>query len=166
MLIPSHGIEDTKCITTIVDQTQHKLERAQNPSQYTPPMRAATNNFNMCRSNPTHSSVDTTCPRMHARTQSVSQYVMTQNILCQIGQKRFLNICLPKPLPCQQGHNVYLNTSWPKTSNAREFEIRVSKCVDQTPHVPAKTENDSQNVFTKTLPSQRRHKKQWIDQMY
>ena len=96
MLTPSHGIEDSKCIT-IVGRTQHKLERAQNPSQYTPPMRAGTNNFNMYWSNPTHSIWDT-CPRIHARTQSVSQYVMTQNILCQIGQKMFLNMCLPKPL--------------------------------------------------------------------
>ena len=164
MLTPSHGIEDTKCITTIVDRTQHKLERAQNPSQYTPPMRARTNNFYMCWSNPTHSSVDT-CPRIHARTQSVSQYVMTQTILCQIGQKMFLNMCLPKPLPCQQGHNVYLNTSWPKTSNAREFGICVSKFVDQIPHEPAKTENDSQNVFTKPLPSQRRHKMQSLHEL-
>ena len=80
------------------------------------------------RDDPKHPMLD--------RTKNVSKYVSTKTPT------------LPARTQCISQQELT------KTSNAREFAICDSKCVDQTPHVPAKTENDSQNVFTKILPSQ------------
>ena len=79
------------------------------------------------------------------------------------------------PIPCQRGQKIYLNSCWPKPSHARVDTKCVPTCVDQTPPMPARTQNlcnmcckiplnaiegkhVSQHMMTKPLPCQRGNK--------
>ena len=125
---PSHPIEDIICISTCVDKNHPMSPKTLNTSQHVltkshPLQREHKMNFNMCRTklsharlntnfwpDPSHASENTKCipsfvdqtHPMPARTQNVSQHVLT------------------KPLPCQWGHEMYLNLCWPNLSHASE----------------------------------------------
>ena len=77
---------------------------------------------------------------MLARTDNSSQYVLTVPLSCQRGQKLHLNVC------------------WLNRFHSSEEIKWISKCVDQTHPITARTQNVSQFVMTKTLPWQWGHK--------
>ena len=85
---------------------------------------------------------------MTARTQHISQFVLT------------------KLLPWQRGHKMYLNMCWINPTNASENTKCITKWVDQFPPIPARIQNASQHVLTKPLPCQRGNKRvsPWVDQ--
>ena len=56
---------------------------------------------------------------MPSRTQNISQIVLT------------------KPIPCQQGHKMYLNLCWTNHPHVSENRKYISTCVDQTYPMPA-----------------------------
>jgi hypothetical protein len=53
---------------------------------------------------------------------------------------------------------MYFNLCWPNSSLASEDKKCISSSVDQTPPMPAKTQNDSLHVLTKHIPCQGGHK--------
>ena len=166
----SNAREDTKCIQTCVVQSHLMSARTQNVSQHVlteliPCQRGHKINFNMSWANPNHASTDTKCiltwidqtQPMTAKTPNASQHV------------------LPKPLPCQRRHKIYLNTFWQNLCYASKDTKYVSTCVDQTPfhaskdtkcigtpvdqthHIPVRKQTSSQNVLTKPNPCHGRH---------
>jgi hypothetical protein len=121
---PSHASEDVKSISTCVDETPPIPARTPNASQLvlikTLPCQWGLKMYlNICWPNPSHASEDRKCnstcveqtPTMAARTQSVSQHVLT------------------KSLP-QNGHKMHLNLCWPNTTHASENTKWISTCVD------------------------------------
>ena len=68
-------------------------------------------------------------------------------------------MCLSKPLPCQRGHKIYLNTWLPKISHANKDTKFIITCVDLTVTMLTRTQSSSQYVLTIPIPCQRRHKK-------
>ena len=104
---------------------------------------------------------------MSAMRQNVSQH-----LLCQRGYKMFhnlywLNPTLPartqnssqhvlKPLPCPRGLKIYLNICWPNPRpHSSEDTKYISTFVERTTPMPTTTQNVSQHVLTKIIPSQR-----------
>ena len=79
--------------------------------------------LNLCWPNLFHISVATkciiTCPHMPAKTQNVSQHVLT------------------KPLAFQRGHNRHFNTFWQNPSHDTKDKKCFSTCDDETHHMPA-----------------------------
>ena len=163
----SNAIEDTKCISTFVDQTPPIPSRTQNLSQHvlTKPILCQQEHkiyLKMRWQNKSHCSEDIKyisigvwqTPPMPAMIQNVSQNILINPILYQRGHKIYLNMSgtnpyhgsknskciqhvLTKPLPCQRGHKIYLNMFW------------------ITPPVPAGTPIGSQQVLSKPIPCQR-----------
>jgi hypothetical protein len=80
-----------------------------------------------------HTRDDQTHP-MTARTQNVSQHVLT------------------KPLIYQPGHKMHLNMYRRNSSNASKDTKCISTCIDQAHPMPAKAKNASHHVLTKPLP--------------
>ena len=125
---PLNTCEATSCISTCIDQTQHLPAKTQNAPQIhqTPPMKA--------------------------RTQNVTQRVLT------------------KHFPCQRGHKMYLNSSWPSPSNVGVDTKCISTCVhqrkqnfistsvEQSQPMPVITQYAYQLVFTKSNTCQLAHK--------
>ena len=141
--------------------------------------------LNMCWPNPTHASKHTKCiwtcfdyindanedtkciwtcieqtNSISARTQNVSQHVLT------------------KQIPCQRGRKMNLNMSWSNPSHTNQAKQCISTC---TPSMPAKTQNVSQfqthympartkNVLTKYIQCKRGHKMFvnicWVNKIY
>ena len=102
----SHASEYTKCISRREWQTHPMPARTHIVSQHVltktiPCQRGQKNHRNMCWANPSHSSEDKKCisPRfdkahpMPARTQNVTEIVLTKSIPCQGGKKCFW-ICI------------------------------------------------------------------------
>ena len=142
----SHATENTKCISTYVDQPitcqrEQKMYR------------------NMCSPNPSLDSENTNSmcwpnPFIHALTENPSQHVFT------------------KPLPWLQKHRMYLNSSCPcqrETKNVSTcvdtncmytcvVQIPPMPAVDQPQTMPARTKKAYQHVLTKPLICQRGHK--------
>ena len=164
---PSYNKEDTKWISTCVEQTPHMPMITQNYHNMcwpNPRILARTEiPLQHVWPNPSHTSEDTTCistrgdlaPPMAARTQCVSQLVLTKHITC------------------QREHKILLNMCWPSYSHASKHTKCISTCVEQTHHIPARTQNVSTRVgtitfhvsediseivLTKLLTCQRRHK--------
>ena len=155
--IPSHSSKVTKYILTCVDQTcqrGHKMyhnlcwtntfratvdTRCISTSQHLACQRGNKIYLNMCWANPSHASEDTesisTCvdqtPHISTRTEYASQHVFN------------------KYIPCQRGLKIYLNLCWPNTFNASKDTCCISAYLDQTDPMTARTENESQHVFTK-----------------
>ena len=132
---PSYASEDTKCISTCVDQTLPMSARTQNVSQL-----VLTKHFSCQQRNKMYLNFWWPNPSLAARTQNSTQHVLT------------------KPLPCERGHKMYLNLSWPNPSYAREDTKCISTCVDQTLPMSARTQNVSQLVLTKHFSCQQRNK--------
>ena len=82
--------------------------------------------LNSCWPNPFHGKTIKKCIWTHvnqshpmrAKTQNVSEFVLT------------------KPLRCQHGHKMYRNSCWPNPSQAREDTKCISSCFDQMPPMP------------------------------
>jgi len=123
-----HASKDMVCISTCVAQPiacqrEYKMH------------------LNFCWPNPTHVGEDTkfisTCVEkahpLPARTQNVSQHVLT------------------KPVLCQRGHKVHLNMCWSYVSNASNEKKRISSFVDQTQSMQAKKWNKSQQALNKPI---------------
>ena len=85
---------------------------------------------NMCYPNLSHASEDSQCiarcveqtHRMPGRTQNISQ------------------LELIKPLSCKLGQKMHLNLSWPNLSHAVEDRKYISSWVNQTSHIPVRTQ--------------------------
>jgi hypothetical protein len=114
---------------------------------------------NVCWPNPFHdpediksisTCVDETYP-MPARTQNASQNVMTKSMPCKRAHQIYITTCV-KVTSCQQGHKIYLNLCSTYISHAWEDTKYISTCVEQTPPMPARNQNVTQDVFTKPLP--------------
>ena len=196
----SHATENTKCISSFVYQTHLMPLRTKNVSEHVlkksiPCQRGHKICLNLCGPNLSLAWEDTeyisTCVDQTnlttARTQNVSQVVLTKHHSCQPGPKMHLNLCWPdashasedpkcistcvdqtppmtartqnasqhvltKRLPCQRGNKTYLNMCWPNLSNDSEDTKYISSCVDQTPLMPARSQNVSQHLLTKILP--------------
>ena len=114
-------------------------------------------------------------PALPARTQNVSQHMLTKSLVCQRGLKIYLYVCCPypshasdaikciskcvdrtTPMPART-QNVSENVLT-KPSHASEDRKGISTCFDLTNRMPARTQNVSQQVLTKTHPCQRGHK--------
>ena len=143
----SNAREHTKFIETWVDQTQPMPARRENAFQHVmtkplPWQRGYNMYLNKCWPNSSHDSKDTKCistcfdnkPPKSARTQNVSQLVLT------------------KPLPCKRWHKIFLNMWWPNPTHASEETRSISTPllhastdsnsiatrIDQTPPIPAR----------------------------
>jgi hypothetical protein len=77
---------------------------------------------------------------MDARTQNASQHMMF------------------KPIPCQEGHKNYIYMCLPNLSHASVDRKSISTSVDQTPHVPARTQKFISTCVDLNLPCQRGQK--------
>jgi hypothetical protein len=71
-------------------------------------------------------------PNVPAKKRHVSQHVLI------------------KCIPCQCVHKTHLNMSRTKASNASENTNCISACVEQTPAMPARTQNASQTCVDQT----------------
>ena len=105
---------------------------------------------------------------MPARTQNLSQFVLTIPLLCQQGHKYKSHHMLIKPLPCQRGHKKNINTCCENPTNASVDRKYISTCFDQMPPMPPTTQNAPQHLLTKPLPCHRGKKciSKWVDQTY
>ena len=89
----------------------------------------------MCSPNPPHASDNTKCNStcvdqitpISAKTQNLSKHLLT------------------KPLWFQRGHKIYLNGCWPNPSLVSKDTKCITTCDDQTPPMPARTIDASQN---------------------
>ena len=112
---PENASEDTKCTLnmcwpkSIRCQRGHKLH------------------LNMFQQNSTYSSKDIKLYLKPARTQKVSQHVLT------------------KSLPCLRVHKMQLNMCWPNLSYASKDKIHLDICWPNT-SMPARTEDGSHHV--------------------
>ena len=106
----SQSWDDTKCISTCVDQMRPMPARKQNVSQKVltkpvPCLQGREIYLNMCWQNPSHSSEETKCisrcdvqtPPSLGMTQNPSQHVLTKQNPCQRGRIMHLNMCWPNP---------------------------------------------------------------------
>ena len=140
-----HPTEDTKCISTCIDQTPPMPARTQNTSQHV-------------LTKPSHDREDTKC---RPKTSHASEDTKFTSTLCrhnpsQAGEdKNASQLVLTKSLPWQRGHKMYLDLCWPKPSHACEHTICISTCVDQIPFIPARTQNVFQRVLTKLIQCKR-----------
>ena len=152
----SHPSNNTKCISNRVDQNSSLSAMTQNAItcvDQTPPMPARSEN--MEKLNPSHASNDTKCistcvdktHTMPTSTQNVSQNELTNLNPTQRGHKIHLNLCCPNP-----SHDTK------NTKRILTCVIFISSSVDQTPPMPAMTQNVSQLVLTKPIPCNREHK--------
>ena len=121
--------------------------------------------LSLCWPNLPHASEYTNCISrrdwqthpMPARTHIVSQHVVTQAIPCQRGQKNHRNMCWANPshsskdTKCistrvDKAHPMSQNaTELVLTSHAKEDKKCFLICIDQTPSMPARTQNTSQH---------------------
>ena len=130
--IPSYAWEDTKCPSTCVDETRNKPFHARDDTKSkTPPFPVRTRNIfqplnchRWQKSISTHDDQTTTTP---AKTQNVSQLVLT------------------KSLPCLRVHKMQLNMCWPNLSYASKDKIHLDICWPNT-SMPARTEDGSHHV--------------------
>ena len=117
----SHAGEDTKFISSCVNQNHPKPAHTKNASH-------------LVTTNPTQVSEDIKSIQSHtmpARTQNVPLHVMT------------------KPIRCQRVHKKYLNLCWQNKSHASEDTKCISTCVEPTLHMPMISKNIFQHVLTK-----------------
>jgi hypothetical protein len=135
-LNPSNVSKDRKCISACVDQTPTMPARSQKASQHVSTKTQTCHQeqrkyLKLCWPNLPHACEETKCistcvdqtPPMQARTQNISQLVLN------------------KPIPCQRGHKMYHILSWLNPSHASEETKYISTCVNQTLHIPARTQN-------------------------
>ena len=79
--------------------------------------------------NPSHTNKDTKC---------ISTCVWTKHLMTERTENASLHL-LTKPIPCQQGHKMYLNLYWSNPSCACVENHCISKSVDQTHPMPVRT---------------------------
>ena len=110
---------------------------------------------------------------MQARTQNVSQHVLTRPLPCQCGLNMFLNMS-DETIPCQRRNIINLKMCWLYLSHAWKNKKCISTCVEQTnpmpgltyistcveqsPPMPARKRNVSLHVLTKHIQYQQEHK--------
>jgi hypothetical protein len=124
---PSHDSEDTKCISTCVDQTPPTTVTTQIGSHHV-----------------------LTKPLPCQRWQSESQHVLNKPISYQRGQTSIstsfdqthhtptstimhINLCWQKPIPCQGEHKMHVNMCRPNPSHASEHTKCFLTCVFRNP---------------------------------
>ena len=152
----THTCNNTKHISTCVDQTYPRPTKTQNVCQ-----------LELIKSLP--------CHREH---KMYLKCLLTKVLLWQRGQNvcwrihSHANMCWPKPpmtarpesaslhvltipFPCQRKKEMHLNLCWPIPSHASEEIICISKLFNQTHLMPTKKQNISQLVLTKPIPCQR-----------
>ena len=164
---PSNASKGTNCISTYFDQTF--------------PWKQVY--LYLCSPNKSHSSEFTKwfswcvgqTQLMQARTQSESQHVLSNPLICQPENKMYLNMCwtFPSyasedstcistcgdqshPMPARTQNVLYMY--WPNHSDASEDTKCISICVEQTPPMTARTQKIYQLVLTKHPPCQRGNK--------
>ena len=115
---PSNASEDTKCISTCVDQNSPMSARTKNISELvlTKPISWLLGHkmyIKLCWPNPTHASENTKC----------------------------FSACVDKNPPILMFKQNYFNMYRPTKSNAFEDTKCISTFVDQTPPMPSRTQN-------------------------
>jgi len=105
---PSYTGEETKCISTCLEQTPQMPARSQHESQHV-----------LTKPIPGSTCVDQSHP-IPARTENASLHVFTI------------------PLSCLRGHKKHLNIFGPYSFHAREDKKCFLTCADQTPPMPGR----------------------------
>ena len=176
--------ENSKCIYTCVNQpmqasTQNAYQLVlTKPKQCQPDHKM---HLRMCWQNSSHGKEEKNAPQhgvdhsnpMPARTQNASQHMMFNPIPCQDTKiistcvyeiypmpaktEKFISTCVDLNLPCQRGQKIHRNMCSTKPSNASEDTLYLNSCWLSPSHV-WRTQNISQLVLTKPLPSEREHK--------
>ena len=157
---PSFTNEDTKFLSTCLDQTPPLLARKQNVSQHVMYKPIPWQREHKCISK----SINQSHP-MPARTKQISEIMLQQPLSCQRGHKMHLNISWPslfpgrkqnvsqpettKPIPCHA--RTLVDWTAPKPSRTRKV------LVNHNPHMPARTQNSYKHVLIKHIPCQRIH---------
>ena len=146
---PSHASEDTKCISTCVDQTPPLVARTQSASQhmlteFSPCQRGQKMNLAMWWPNLSHASEDKKCISLYL-TNPIQASEVTKCISTSIEQNPSY----------QRGQKMHLYMCWPNPSHASEDTKCIATCVDKTPPLPVRKTNLSQHVLTKPIPWQR-----------
>ena len=130
--------DDTKCISTCVDQFHKSHQRENNML------------LNMCLPNSSHASSDTKCKHASKDIKFISTWVDhasedTKCISAWVDQSPLMPArtenacwCVKKPFPFQRGHKTYHILNWPNQSHASVQQICISNWVHQTPHKPAR----------------------------
>ena len=136
---PYYASEDTKFISTYVDQTHPMPARTQNVSQHVlskpfPWQRWQKMHLNMCWPKPPMPSQVSKYVSNANEIQNVSQHVLSKPIPCQRRKKMCLNLCWPDTMR----QNVFQHVST-NPSHAREDTKCISACIDQTHPMPATT---------------------------
>ena len=137
---PSNGSEDTKCISTFVDQTSP-----------TPMTTQIAGNHVLTKHNTRQQALNAyqlvlTNPNPRQLEYKIHYYVCRLTLPCQGWHKMHLN-SFTKLIQCLRGHKKYLNLCWSNPSNAREHLKWISTRVEQTSHMPAWKQNVSQLVL-------------------
>ena len=135
--------QDTKCISTCVDQTMPR--NSYNVSQHvlTKPSYASVNiKFILTRVEDKNASQHVLTPFMPSRSQNASQIMSSKNN------------------PCQQEHKMHLNMCWPNPFQTSVDTKYITTCVEKTYPIPVRTQNLSLHVFTKPIP------RPWANKMY
>ena len=126
-------------------------------------------NLNLCWPNPSYENENTKCiptcvDQTHpntAKTQNASHQTSPMTVRTQTGCQHMLT----KHVPCMRGHKN-LKISWPNIFHDSKDTKCISTCVEHIPAIPtntqrimtARTQNSTQHILTKTIPSKRTHK--------
>ena len=121
---PSYAREDTKCISTCIDQTYQMAAKTQNVSQQVLPkplhcQRGHKMHLNMCWPKPFQASKDTKYILTSVKHLSYGMPAKTRNLPQPV---------LTKPLSCQRGNKMYLKMYWPHPFHASEDKKCFSTC--------------------------------------
>ena len=134
---PTNPSEDSKCMSTWVDQTD--FARTQNASQFVlikplPCQWGQKMNLNLCWA------------LYASEVQSLSQHLLTNPLPCHRGVKMHLNkFCPNESKACKD--TKWISSFLEQTSHAIKETKCILTCVDQTPPMPARTQSVS-HVFT------------------
>ena len=164
-----HAIEDSKWIWTCVDRFCENTNCISTCVCLTPLMPAwSTNVINKGWPIPTlKPQLNMSCQNHHvftmpSRKQNASQ-LMSTNSSHVCVDTRSVSTSVD---PCQPGQNMYLNLCWPShsrdvfhnmSSQASGETKCISTCTDQTPPLPARTQNAFQHLLSKPLLFERLH---------
>ena len=135
-----HKSEETKCITTWVEETHPMPARTQNISQLVLNKAIHASNESKWISN----CVDQTHP-MPARIQNESEHVLTESLPCLRWYKMHFNMCRPNSSHASEDTKC-ISTCVANTNYACEYIKCIRAWVDQTPQKPVRTKSTSQHV--------------------
>ena len=131
---PSHANEDSKCISTCVEQW-HRWQKM---------------HLNMC------------WPKRQRGHKMHLNWYWPKTLLCERGHKIYLNMYWRKPIQCHRGLQCFSNMWWSNITYTNEdtksLTYQWGKKIISACVVKARTQNVSQHELTKHFPWERGHK--------